>query len=35
VPHTNQPKYWEIIDCGLTMLIVSVFPVPLTNYDTA
>jgi len=32
---TNQPKYGQIINCGLTILIVSVFPVPLTNYDTA
>jgi len=30
----NQPKYWKIINCGLTILIVYVFPVPLTNYDT-
>jgi len=30
----NQPKYWAIINCVLTILIVSVFPVPLTNCDT-
>jgi len=30
---TNQQKYGQIINCGLTILIVSVFPVPLTNYD--
>jgi len=32
---TNQPKYEQIINCGLTILIVSVFPVLLTNYDKA
>jgi len=32
---SSQPKYRQIIDCGLTILIVSVFPVPLTKYDTA
>ena len=32
---TNQPKYGNIINCGLTVRIVSVFHVPLTNYDTA
>jgi len=31
----NQPKYGQIINCGVTLLIVSVFPVPLANYDTA
>jgi len=30
----NQPKYWKIINCGLTILIVYVFPVPLTNSDS-
>jgi len=30
----SQPKYGQI-NCGLTILIVSVFPVPLTKYDTA
>jgi len=29
-----QPKYGQIMNCGLTILIVSVFPVRLTNYDT-
>jgi len=39
--HTHTPKcnesakIWQIINCGLTILIVSVFPVPLRNYDTA
>ena len=39
--HTHTPKCNEsakigqIINCGLTILIVSVFPVLLTNYDTA
>ena len=39
--HTHTPKCIEsakigqIINCGLTILIVSVFPVLLTNYDTA
>jgi len=32
---TNQPKYGQIINCGLTILIISVFPVLLTNYDKA
>jgi len=32
---TNQPKQGQIINCGLTILIVSVFPAPLTNYHTA
>jgi len=31
----SQPKYRQIINYGLTTLIVSVFPVQLTNYDTA
>jgi len=31
----NQPKKIQISNCGVTMLIVSVFLVPLTNYDTA
>jgi len=31
----SQPKYVQIINWGVTILIVSVFPVPLTNYDTA
>jgi len=31
---TNQPKQ-QIINCGLTILIVSVFTVLRTNYDTA
>jgi len=29
----NHPKYGQI-NSALTILIVSVFPVPLTNYDT-
>jgi len=39
--HTHTPKCNEsakigyIINCRLTILIVSVFPVLLTNYDTA
>jgi len=32
---TNQPKKRQIINCGVTILIVSVFLVPLTNYHTA
>jgi len=32
---TNQPKHGQIINCGLTIQIVSVFPAPLTNYHTA
>jgi len=32
---TNQPKHRQIINCGLRLLIVSVFPTPLTNYHTA
>jgi len=41
VIHTHTPKCDEsakigqIINWGLTILIVSVFPVLLTNYDTA
>jgi len=37
----SQPKYGQIINCDSTILIfvsqqcLSVFPVPLTNYDTA
>ena len=35
-PKCNESaKMGQIINCGLTMLIVSVFPVLLTNYDTA
>jgi len=34
--HTNESaKIGKMINCGLTILIVSVFPVLLTNYDTA
>jgi len=32
---TNQPKYGQIINCGLTILIASMFSVLLTKYDTA
>jgi len=32
---TNQSKHRQIINCGLTILIVSVLPAPLMNYDTA
>jgi len=32
---TNHPKNGQVINCGLTIRIVSVFPVLLTNYDTA
>jgi len=31
----KSAKIGQIINCGLTILIVSVFPVLLTNYDTA
>jgi len=35
-PKCNESaKLGQIINCGLTILIVSVFPVLLTNYDTA
>ena len=35
-PKCNESvKIGQIINCGLTILIVSVFPVLLTNYDTA
>jgi len=32
---TKQPKYRQIINRDLTILIVSVFPVLLTNFDKA
>jgi len=36
IPKCNESaKIGQIINCGLTILIASVFPVPLTNYDTA
>jgi len=39
VTHTTKynesAKIGQIINCGLTILIVSVFPALLTNYDTA
>jgi len=31
----SQQKYGQIINCGLTILIVSVFPVTLAKFDTA
>jgi len=35
-PKCNESaKKIQIINCGVTILIVSVFLVPLTNYDTA
>jgi len=38
VTHTPKCKesaqIGQIINCGLTILIVSVFPAPLANYDT-
>jgi len=35
-PKCNESaKIGQIINCGLTKLIVSVFPMLLTNYDTA
>jgi len=31
----SQPKYGQIIiNCGLTLLIASVFPAPLAKHDT-
>jgi len=39
VTHTpkcnKSAKIGQIINCALTILIISVFPVLLTNYDTA
>jgi len=31
----SQPKNGQIINCDLTILIVTVFPMPLAEYDTA
>jgi len=31
----NQSKIWQIINCGLTILVVSVYPMLLTNFNTA
>jgi len=31
----SQPKYGQIINYGLTILIVPLFSEPLTKYDTA